>query len=161
MYRDLRTTLYHEVNAEPAPETRSLWELIAELRAEGLTLLLTTHSMEEAERLCDRVAIIDAGRILALETPRRLIQRSFPERAVEFETEAPVEPRLLEELAAVTRVQAAGEGGFTLFTEEPLATLAALLRWSETAGRSLADVHIRSATLEDVFLQMTGRRMEA
>lgn len=140
---------------------RILWDLIAELRQSGLTLLLTTHSMEEAERLCDRVAIIDEGRILAADTPRRLIREQFPERAVEFEVAEVLEPALLERLPAISRAQAGPGGRYTLFTEDPILALASLLGWAEESGLVLDDVHIRSATLEDVFLRLTGRRILA
>jgi ABC-2 type transport system ATP-binding protein len=140
---------------------RTLWEIIRELRESGLTILLTTHSMEEAESLCDRVAIIDDGRILAIDPPRRLIQRHFPERAIEFEASGPLDTETLEALPSVSRAQVGEPGCYTLFTEDPLSALAALLRWAESRRLPLADVRIRTATLEDVFIQMTGRRIHA
>jgi ABC-2 type transport system ATP-binding protein len=140
---------------------RTLWDLIADLRRTGLTLLLTTHSMEEAEQLCDRVAIIDQGRILELDAPRRLVQRYFPERAIQFESAHALDPSVLEALPGVTRVQMEPPGTFALFTSDPVPTLSALLQWADAETRTLLNIQIRTATLEDVFLQMTGRRIHS
>lgn len=147
-------------NGLDAHARRSLWELIQELQRSGLTLLLTTHSMEEAERLCDRVAIIDGGRILAIDSPQRLIQRHFPERALQIETDSEfTDVRLLEQLPSVSRVQQGAPGQFTLFTAEPVPALTALLEFAAARELRVANVQIRTATLEDVFLDMTGRRI--
>jgi len=82
---------------------RSVWELIRELKSRGKTIFLTTHYMEEAEELCDRVAIIDYGKILVLDKPDRLISRYFQERAIQFESEVPLPQEELQGLPAVSR----------------------------------------------------------
>jgi ABC-2 type transport system ATP-binding protein len=137
------------------PQARAnLWDVIETVRAEGAAVLLTTHYMEEAERLCDRVAIVDGGRIVALDAPRRLIEANFSETAVSFRLRAaPVEA--LERLAGVRRVEA----DITLYTADVPAAMAALLAFSESDGERIADLYVRGATLEDVFLRLTGRRL--
>src|SRR5207245_2228124 len=86
---------------------RKMWDLIRQIRTRGKTVFLTTHSMEEAERLCDRVAIIDHGRILALDTPSRLISGAEPEGRVSFEIDGTVDLGALSSLAVVSRVERA------------------------------------------------------
>ena len=138
------------------PQARvNLWQLIESVRAEGTTVLLTTHYMEEAERLCDRVAIVDHGRIVALDAPRRLIDANFSETAVIVRLpQAPLAE--LERLAAVRRVRAQSEE-VTLYSADVPATMTALLAFARDRGLTLEDLHVRGATLEDVFLQLTGR----
>jgi len=134
---------------------RNTWDLIEAMRAEGKTVFLTTHYMEEAEHLCDRVAIIDQGRIIALDSPEALIKQHFQERAVVFEAED-VDEEALKSLPGVTHVRHDGTE-VTLYTTDAPATLAALV--SRDEGEGLADLHVRRATLEDVFLKLTGRRL--
>ena len=132
---------------------RNAWDIITTMRNEGKTIFLTTHYMEEAERLCDRVAIIDYGHIIALDSPEALIKRHFRERAVVFEAEE-VDEETLKALPGVTHVRCDGPE-VTLYTTDAPATLAALVDQEE----SLSDLHVRRATLEDVFLKLTGRRL--
>jgi ABC-2 type transport system ATP-binding protein len=140
------------------PQARAnLWELIEAIRAEGATILLTTHYMEEAERLCDRVAIVDHGQIVALESPRRLIEANFSETAVIFRMwDAPVAE--LERLAGVHRAET-DDDEVTLYSEDVPATMAGLLAFTRDRGQSLENLYVRGATLEDVFLRLTGRRL--
>jgi ABC-2 type transport system ATP-binding protein len=140
------------------PQARAnLWDLIETIRAEGTTVLLTTHYMEEAERLCDRVAIVDHGRIVALDAPRRLIDANFSETAIIVRMRAaPVSE--LERLPGVSRVQT-DEDEVTLYSGDVPATMAALLAFAQRRGQPLENLYVRGATLEDVFLQLTGRRL--
>jgi ABC-2 type transport system ATP-binding protein len=137
---------------------RSLWDVIEEMRGAGKTVLLTTHYMEEAERLCDRVAIMDHGRILALDTPQGLIRSQFTERAIQFATPEGAEPAAFAHLPGVLRT-AAEDGDVVLYSESVQKTLAALLEYATANGIELGDIHLRRATLEDVFLKLTGRRI--
>jgi|Deesub1362B_J571_1020462.scaffolds.fasta_scaffold03159_2 ABC-2 type transport system ATP-binding protein len=132
---------------------RNAWDIITAMRKEGKTIFLTTHYMEEAERLCDRVAIIDYGHIIALDSPEALIKGHFKERAVVFEAEE-VDEGALQALPGVTHVRCDGPE-VTLYTTDAPATLAALVSFEEV----LSDLHVRRATLEDVFLKLTGRRL--
>jgi ABC-2 type transport system ATP-binding protein len=134
---------------------RNAWDVITAMRREGKTIFLTTHYMEEAERLCDRVAILDYGHIIALDTPEALIEQHFEERAVVFEAEE-VDEEGLKKLPDVTHIRCDGPE-VTLYTTDAPETLAALV--SRNSGGGLSDLHVRRATLEDVFLKLTGRRL--
>jgi len=137
---------------------RSLWDVIEEMRREGKTVFLTTHYMEEAERLCDRVAIMDHGRILALDTPQDLIRAEFAERAIQFAAPDGTDPQTFANLPGVLRAVAEA-GEIVLYSDTVQKTLAALLDRVEAQGIELGDIHLRRATLEDVFLKLTGRRI--
>jgi len=138
---------------------RSLWEVIEQVRSAGATVFLTTHYMEEAERLCDRVAVIDHGHIIALDSPDALIRTHFQERAVEFEINGQRAASLsLEKLPAVTQVRQDGKT-ITLYTNDVEVTLAALFEQGQRTGFQVDALHVRRATLEDVFLKLTGRRI--
>jgi ABC-2 type transport system ATP-binding protein len=140
---------------------RQLWELIAQFREEGRTVVLTTHYMDEAERLCDRVAIVDQGRVIALDTPRALIASLGAEHVVGFTLEpgspAP-EDQTLRALDGVTEVRAMN-GALELTSRELRRTVPALLSFLERQGLRLAELRTHSATLEDVFVSLTGRHL--
>jgi ABC-2 type transport system ATP-binding protein len=139
---------------------RQLWEVIERFRAGGGTVLLTTHYMEEAERLCDRVAVIDHGHIIALGTPRDLIASLGAEHVVEFALaeEKAVEEALLGALPGVARV--ASENGKTRLTVARVhETVPALMRLLAARGANLSQLATHHATLEDVFLSLTGRHL--
>ena len=138
---------------------RSLWELILELKQRGKTILLTTHYMEEAERLCDRVAIVDHGHVIALGTPRELVDQHFAEKAIEFESEALAGDERLRALSGVSRVHVNGGGAITLYATNVAAAVDDLLRYSGERQAPVEDLVVRRATLEDVFLRLAGRRM--
>ena len=137
---------------------RSLWELVLRLRGEGTSVLLTTHYMEEAEQLCDRVAVMDHGHVLELGTVEELVTRRFRERAVHFETVPGLD---LAELGKLPRVKRAvmEDGETVLYTADVAATIGALLARTETLGRDPGNLGIRRATLEDVFLDLTGHAL--
>ena len=137
---------------------RSLWEVIREMKQEGLTVLLTTHYMEEAEQLCDRIAIMDHGRILAMDSPDGLVKAEFTERAIQFPTPEGATAADFADLPGVLRA-AAEDGDIVLYSEHVQRTLGSLMERAESQGMALDDVHVRRATLEDVFLKLTGRRM--
>jgi ABC-2 type transport system ATP-binding protein len=137
---------------------RSLWDLIERLREQGKTILLTTHYMEEAEHLCDRLAIMDHGRILEMGTPAELIDRRFNERAIRFDSMASIDDSDLVELPAVTSLKHDDDTTW-LYTSDVPATIAALLALTEARGVEPDNLTIRRATLEDVFLDLTGRAL--
>jgi ABC-2 type transport system ATP-binding protein len=137
---------------------QSLWEVVRRLQGQGRTILMTTHYMEEAEALCDRLAIMDHGRILDTGTVDELIGRRFSERSVRFRREgAPAEAEL-KALPGVSRVVEEDEE-IALFTKDVPATVAALLDLTTRAGTEPAGLMIRRASLEDVFLELTGRAL--
>ena len=135
---------------------RNLWDVIEGLRKGGKTIILTTHYMEEAERLCDIVAIMDHGNIVAQDTPAKLIKSIGESQAVEFEAASPIKKEDLESLPGVTRSRVA-DAIYSLFTTDATATLHALIDRSQRDGWKAEKINIRNATLEDVFVQLTGR----
>ena len=138
---------------------RQLWEVVEGLRGAGKTVLLTTHYMDEAERLCDRVAIVDHGQVIALGTPRELIARVEGHEVVEFAANgATLDPEALGRLPGARGVRAA-QGGFALVVDRVHLTVPALLAHLEAEGAPLERLSTHSATLEDVFVALTGRHL--
>ena len=136
---------------------RNLWDLIRGLRDRGRTVVLTTHYMEEAEVLCDRLAILDHGKILEMGTVAELVSRRFHERAVRFEHLDGVDDDTLSRLPGVRRVVHEEDMATFLYTSDVAATIGALLALAEERGVEPSGLGIRSPSLEDVFLALTGR----
>jgi len=139
---------------------RGLWTAIEDMKGQGKTIFITTHYMEEAERLCDRVAIIDYGKIIALGTPHKLIMNNFEEKAIQFELEYQESEVVWKNLPGATRVATDGNE-VVLYSNNIPVTMSAVLRLAEEKNLTgqLKDLHVREASLEDVFLEMTGRRI--
>lgn len=141
---------------------RQLWELIHDLRSQGRTVLLTTHYMDEAERLCDHVAIVDHGQVIARGSPRQLIAELGGEHVVEFtldeENTPPPAPASLTDLPAVRSARKDADH-FCLSVTEPHVALPALLGRLHQIGHRLAGLTTRHASLEDVFVTLTGRHL--
>ncbi len=137
---------------------RQLWGLIGRLKAEGRTILITTHYMDEAQRLCDRVAIIDKGKVIALGTPRELIRSLGGTEVIEFTCDGPVEESCVSALPGVHAVRTRADG-LTLTVEQLHKTLPLLLAQLQQSGRALTALATHHATLEDVFVNLTGRQL--
>jgi len=142
------------------PQVRlEIHTLIEELKAAKRTVLLTTHYIEEAERLCDRVAIIDQGKIVALGSPRELQERVFGQSRIEVVTAQP----MLGELPTFEAVakQALSDDCKTLVVHStrPARTLPDLIKWIDQKGFELEDIHLKRPTLEDVFIELTGKKL--
>jgi ABC-2 type transport system ATP-binding protein len=137
---------------------RNLWDLVRRLRQSGKTIVLTTHYMEEAESLCDRVAVMDHGRIIACDTPLALVQALGESATIRARVERALDIEQLSNLPGVTDADIV-EGQLELHTEDVQATLASLLRISAELGVRLDNLSSASATLEDVFLYLTGRSL--
>jgi ABC-2 type transport system ATP-binding protein len=138
---------------------RQLWELIDRFRADGRTTLITTHYMDEAERLCDRVAIMDHGHVIALGTPRALIAEIIADHLVEFSLgNGAVDEASLRALPGVSAVRASG-GGWQLEVAELHRAVPALLAELARQNLTLTELRTHSATLEDVFVKLTGRHL--
>jgi ABC-2 type transport system ATP-binding protein len=140
---------------------RSIWDLVREVRAGGCTVFLTTHFMEEAELLCDRVAIVDHGKIVALDSPAELVRSLGADTRVLFETDNGLEPKALQTIAGATRVERDGRlvtvYGRTADSSRPL--IGEVIHWLSAQGVAFSNIRMEQPTLEDVFLQLTGRAM--
>jgi ABC-2 type transport system ATP-binding protein len=139
---------------------RQLWDILRKLGKEGRTILLTTHYMDEAEKLCDRVAIVDHGKVIALGTPAELIARLGGEHFIEFSLEngqGPTEDEL-RALPAVVGVRRE-EQAYALAVSAPHVALPALVEMLQRRGWPLAQLTTRHACLEDVFVTLTGRHL--
>jgi ABC-2 type transport system ATP-binding protein len=140
---------------------RELWEIIENFKADGKTVLITTHYMEEAERLCDRVAIFDAGKIIAEGTPQELIRSIGAEHVIEFSIEQKnitLDLSLLQSLPTVDRVDHE-HANYHITAAEPHIVLPALISCLAEQQISLASLSTRHASLEDVFVNLTGRQL--
>jgi len=135
---------------------RQLWDLVAGFRAEGRTVLLTTHYMEEAERLCDRVAIIDHGQVIARGSPRELIASLGGTEVVEFACDG--DPGDVAALPGVSAARTLPDGT-ALTVGQVHVTLPALLAHLSARGATLTRLSTHHATLEDVFVSLTGRQL--
>ena len=138
---------------------RSLWEFVESMNAEGRTIVLTTHYMEEAEHLCDRVAIMDEGKIVALDTPANLVASLDVPYEVKVATAEPLDAAELRGLAGVTDARADDDGALRLNSTDASATVPAAIAWAAGAGATLTHLEVIPANLEDVFLALTGRRL--
>jgi ABC-2 type transport system ATP-binding protein len=137
---------------------RELHAQIVRTRSEGHAILLTTHDLEEAQQLCDRVAIIDHGRIVAAGSPRELMAQSQSSQSVSLVTTRPVERDHFLSLPDIGEVNAEGERvRFT--TSDVNRTLRELLTLAEAEGVEIVELHVEKATLEDVFLELTGTEL--
>jgi ABC-2 type transport system ATP-binding protein len=136
---------------------RQVWDVIKEMQKNGKTLLLTTHYMEEAQLLCERVAIIDHGQIIEMGSPNDLIHRYFQDIAIEFEN-GHADVAAYRKLPGVVNVTSE-ENKVTIYTNDVPQTMASLINDGSTSKSVLRGLNVHSATLEDVFLKLTGRAL--
>ena len=145
-----------EPTAGMDPRARRLtWDFISRLQGEGTTIVLTTHFMEEADRLADRVAILHEGRVVACDTPAALKGAGAGE-TLRVEVATAFDPAPLAMLAAVRAVTPTGPGSCVLRVEDPPAALAAVAAWLRDQGLRARRLEVGGGSLEDVFLQLTG-----
>jgi len=134
--------------------------VIQELKQDNRSILITTHYIEEAERLCDRVAIIDAGKIIELGSPREIQQRILGQTLVEVTTNAPLPLELLPEALQGEKYSVREEGKtLSMQSQSPAALIVELVKWIDQQGLKLVDIHMKRPTLEDVFIELTGKRL--
>lgn len=140
---------------------RQLWDVIGSYKATGRTVMLTTHYMDEAQRLCDRVAIVDHGRVIALGTPTELIHQLGGENIIDFQLAADSPTIEESDLGRLPSVQSArlNADAYSLAVEQPHVALPALLNLLQSRGCGMASLTTRHATLEDVFVSLTGRHL--
>lgn len=134
---------------------RDTWGLIEQVRDSGVTIVLVTHFMEEAERLCDRVAVIDRGRVVALDSPAGLVSTVAPEQRIRFRPSAPVDDRLLTDLPEVSAVQRTGSQVVVTGTGELLHAVTSVFARHQIVA---ADLRLEQSTLDDAFVELTGHR---
>jgi len=160
LVNDPAVLFFDEITTGLDPQARrNMWELVKNIKNQGKTIFLTTHYMEEAEELCDRVGVIDYGRIIALDTPGNLITSLGAESKVLFKVEdKDIAASGFEGLPAVSRVEKV-EDGFVLYTRDSNATLQELVRLADRQGLSLSGIRTEIPNMDDVFLTLTGREL--
>lgn len=150
---------------------REVWEIVRQLRANGRTILLTTHYMDEAQRLCDRVAIFDEGRVIALDTPDQLIRSLGGDQVVRFsfarrlDPQQPLNPdgaflESLRRMPTVSHVESVSDRVQLTCQQFPV-VVAALIEFLHQQDYVLSDLSTREVTLDDVFIHLTGKRLES
>ncbi|MCC8243475.1 ABC transporter ATP-binding protein [Saccharothrix luteola] len=135
---------------------RDTWSLVEQVRDAGVTVVLVTHFMEEAERLCDRIAVIDAGKLVAVDSPAGLVSRVDGEQRVRFRPTAPLDVALLEELPEVSNVEQRGPQLVVTGTGNLLHAVTSVLARNQIVA---ADLRIEQAGLDDAFIRLTGRAL--
>jgi ABC-2 type transport system ATP-binding protein len=142
---------------------RQLWDVIRDVKDRGRTVVLTTHYMDEAERLCDLIAIVDHGQVIALGSPSELIARLGGEHIIDVTFAPPANTLQVEQLPGVQAVRTeagpSDAGRLSLTVTQPHTTLPALLQYAQQQNLKLTALSTRTATLEDVFVTLTGRHL--
>ena len=159
LVNDPKVLFLDEPTAGLDPQVRrEIYDIIEELKREKKTIVLTTHYIEEAERLCDRVAIVDHGKVIAMGTPRELKQSSANTTRVEVRLAKVVSEEALKNLDGVVDARAV-DGGYVLHCQRTAPAIVALVKHLETEGNELVSLDISTPSLEDVFIELTGRRL--
>ncbi len=156
---DPRVAVLDELTTGLDPQARrDTWQLIERIRDRGVTVVLVTHFMEEAERLCDRIALIDAGRLVAIDTPAGLIARVNAEQRIRFRPSAPLADDALLALPGVTGVSRHGGQIVVTGTGNVLHAVTSLLARHQIVA---AELRVEQASLDDAFIALTGRKADA
>ena len=137
---------------------REIYDIIEELKREKKTIVLTTHYIEEAEKLCDRVAIVDHGKLIIEGTPRELKQSSADKTRIEVRLAQPEPDAVLKGLDGVADCRSIN-GGYVLHCQRPPQAIVSLVKHLEAQGNELVSLEIATPALEDVFIELTGRRL--
>ncbi|WP_440070645.1 ABC transporter ATP-binding protein [Streptosporangium sp. OZ121] len=154
-----RVAILDELTTGLDPQARrDTWELIEQVREDGVTILLVTHFMEEAERLCDRLALIDSGRVVAMDSPSGLIAQVGGQQTIRFRLSGPLDDSRLKALPEVTRVSRSGEQVAVTGTGNLLLAVTTVL---SAAGAVPTDLRLEQATLDDAFLSLTGKKISS
>ena len=161
LINDPQMLFLDEPTAGLDPQVRlEIRDLIQELRAEKRTILMTTHYIEEAERLCDRVAIIDSGQIIAIGTPRELQERSADQSMIEVKLLQPLPGTNLPSWPdAVRTILSEDRRQLTIYSRRPARALVDVVKWIDSQSLELEDIHLSRPTLEDVFIELTGKQL--
>ncbi len=159
LINDPRLLFLDEPTAGLDPQVRrEIYDVIEELKREKKTIVLTTHYIEEAEKLCDRVAIIDYGKVIATGTPRELKQRSGDTTRLEVRLAKPAATESLKQLEGVTDALEV-DGAYVLHCQRTAPAIVALVKYLEAQNNELVSLEIATPSLEDVFIELTGRRL--
>ncbi|QSB13941.1 ABC transporter ATP-binding protein [Natronosporangium hydrolyticum] len=154
-----RVAVLDELTTGLDPQARrDTWELIEQVRDTGVTIILVTHFMDEAERLCDRLALIDGGQVVALDTPAGLVAQAGKEQRVRFRPARPFDDALLTELPEVSMVRRQGEQVTVSGTGNLLHTVTAALARQQIIAQ---DLRVDQVSLDDAFVALTGRSLES
>ncbi|WP_328942456.1 ABC transporter ATP-binding protein [Streptomyces sp. NBC_00250] len=154
---DPRVVVLDELTTGLDPRARrEVWELVESIRDSGVTVLLVTHFMEEAQRLCDRIAVLDRGRIAALDTPEGLIGRSAAAKEISFAADTPLDPAELRALPGAVSVTTADGRTLVGGTDETVSAFVSLLARHGVTARQL---RVTDATLDDAYLDLTGTEL--
>nr|WP_296071000.1 ABC transporter ATP-binding protein [uncultured Actinoplanes sp.] len=150
-----RIAILDELTTGLDPQARrDTWDLIQSIRDSGVTVLLVTHFMEEAERLCDRIAVIDHGEVVALDSPAGLVERIAVEQTIRFRPSRPLDDALLTALPEVTGVRHHGDRLEVAGTGNLLSAVTSLLATQQVIAN---DLRVEQASLDDAFVRLTGR----
>ncbi|HXM96066.1 MAG TPA: ABC transporter ATP-binding protein [Candidatus Dormibacteraeota bacterium] len=159
LVNDPKVLFFDEPTAGLDPQVRrEIYDIILELRSDKKTIVMTTHYIEEAERLCDRVAIVDHGQVIAIGTPRELKQRSGDNTRIEVRLAKPEPEGVLKALEGVSECRVLN-GSYVLQCPRPPQAIVSLVKHLESRGNELISLEIASPSLEDVFIELTGRRL--
>jgi len=159
LVNDPKVLFFDEPTAGLDPQVRrEIYDIIEELRREKKTIVMTTHYIEEAERLCDRVAIVDHGTVIALGTPRELKDRSGDKTRLEVRLARPEPAEVLKKLEGVSDCRILGDS-YILQCPRPPQAIVSLVKHLESQGNELISLEIATPSLEDVFIELTGRRL--
>src|SRR5713226_7235168 len=159
LVNDPRVLFFDEPTAGLDPQVRrEIYDIIEELRREKKTILLTTHYIEEAERLCDRVAIIDHGKVIALGSPRELKASSGGTTRIEVRLSKPESNGTLRNLEGAVDAREV-DGAYVRHSQRPPQTIVSMVKHLEAQGNELVSLEIATPSLEDVFIELTGRRL--
>jgi len=159
LVNDPKVVFFDEPTAGLDPQVRrEIYDIIEELRRQKKTIVMTTHYIEEAERLCDRVAIIDHGKVIALGSPRELKARSGGATRIEVRLSKPESNGTLKTLEGVVDAREL-DGIYVIHSKRPPQTIVSMVKHLEAQGNELVGLEIATPSLEDVFIEMTGRRL--
>ncbi|GAA5190624.1 ABC transporter ATP-binding protein [Rugosimonospora acidiphila] len=154
-----RVAVLDELTTGLDPQARrDTWALIEDVRSRGVTIVLVTHFMEEAERLCDRLALIDAGRVVTVDSPAALAERAQVQQRIQFRPSAPVDDRLLADLPDVTEVTHRGDLVLITGNSNALGAVTSLLARRGVVAQQL---RVEQASLEDAFVELTAKHSDS
>jgi len=161
LLNDPQLLFLDEPSAGLDPQARlEIHELVADLRREQRSILLTTHYIEEAEKLCDRVAIIDEGSIIAIGAPAEIQARALGRSVIEIRCDNPLPSENGHAWRdASAPVFSDDRKKLSVQTTHPARTLVDLVKWIEENGVDLSDIHLKRPTLEDAFIELTGKSL--